>query len=243
MDSSCYLFPELSRAKTGRALRDPTARCGFQRTAVSPAPTSHAGAPSPLRRPDALPAGLEEIEQQAYCCGFDDGARSGYDQGEKAGNEAAIQRLTQALETCRRLAAELDGLRRKASADLETEIVQLTLAIARKIVCREPLIAPETVAGVVRQALARVEHAGRITIRLHPEDLKILAELSPAVTAGRPDADCTQFEADPGITRGGCLILTDSGEVDARLEHQLQVVEEAFRAERDPGGGSRSSGP
>lgn len=243
MDSSCYLFPELSRARTGRAHTDPAAGCGFRRTAVSPAPGSPAGAPTALHRPDALPAGLEEIEQRAYCRGFDDGARSGFAQGETAGSEAAIQRLSQALDACRNLAAELEGLRRKTAAELETEIVQLTLAIARKILCREPLIAPETVAGVVRQALSRIEHGDRFTIRLHPEDLKVLAELSPPLTAGRPDADRTRFEADAAITRGGCLILTDSGEVDARLEHQLQVVEEAFRAERDQGGGTTSSGP
>jgi len=240
MDSSCYLFPELSGATAGRAQRNPAAGGGFRRTALNPA----AGSPAaPRHRPDALPAGLEEIEQQAYCRGFDDGARSGFAQGETAGREAGTQRLSQALEASRRLTAELEGLRRKTTAELETEIVQLALAIARKILCREPLIAPETIAGIVRQALSRVEQAGRITIRLHPEDLKILSELSPPVTAGRPDGERTRFEADAGITRGGCLILTDSGEIDARLEHQLQVVEEAFRAERDQDGGARPSGP
>lgn len=239
MDSSCYLFPELSRAQAGCASRDPDAGGGFRRTAVSPT----AGGPSPLRRPDAFPAGLEEVEQQAYCRGFDDGVRSGVEQGEKAGAEAALKRLSQALDACQCLAGELEGLRRKAALELETEIVQLSLAIARKIVCRETRIAPETVAGVVRQALARIEQAGRVTIRLHPEDLNIIRELSPPLTAGRPDAGLTQFEADEAITRGGCLILTDSGEVDARIERQLQVVEEAFRAEREPGDGGRSTGP
>lgn len=243
MDSSCYLFPELSRGKAGSAHRDPAAGCGFRRTAFSPAAGGPAGARSARHRPDSLPAGLEEIEQQAYCRGFDDGARSGYAQGETAGREAASRSLSQALDACRNAAAELEALRRKTAAELENEIVQLTLAIARKILCREPLIAPETIAGIVRHALSRVEHAGRITIRLHPEDLKILSELSPPATAGRPDAERIRFEADAGITRGGCLVLTDSGEVDARLEHQLQVVEEAFRAERDQDGGGKSSGP
>jgi flagellar assembly protein FliH len=239
MDSSCYLFPEISRSSPGRLGRDSAAAGGFRRTGASPP----SGAPAAPRRPEGLPAGLAEVEQQAYCRGFEEGVRSGFAQGEKSGGEAALLRVSQALDACCRLTAELEALRRAAAVELETETVELSLAIARKIIGRELLTSPEIVAGVVRRALSRVEHAGRITIRLNPADLALLSELSPPVTDGRPDAGLTRFETDAGITRGGCLIETDGGEIDARIERQLQVVEESFRAELGQGAGDGSSGP
>lgn len=229
MDSTCYLFPELSRAKAGRASQ--TAACEFRRAVVGPAPASRGAGSEALRRAGARPGGIEDLEQQAYCRGFDDGARSGFEQGEKAGAEAARQSLVHGLNSCGAMLKEIEGLRRKAAAELEAELVQLALAVARKIVQREIDLAPETVAGIVRQALGRVEHAARIRIRLNPDDLTLLTEISPPLMAGRPEAGRVVLEADEGVTRGGCLIETDSGEVDARIERQFQVVEEAFRVE------------
>jgi flagellar assembly protein FliH len=81
--------------------------------------------------------------------------------------------------------------------------------------------------------LSRVENAGRITIKLNPVDLELLAEFKPQLLSGLSEAGRAAFEADEGIARGGCLITTDGGEVDARIERQFQVVEEAFRAELD----------
>jgi flagellar assembly protein FliH len=229
VDSTCYFFPELLGVTTGRAAQ--SAVCEFRRTAMGPAPASRSAASEALRRAGMRPAGIEDLEQQAYCRGFDEGMRSGIEQGEKAGAEAARQRLEHGLNSVHIMLQEIESLRRTAAVELETELVQLTLAVARKIVDREIDLAPETVAGIVRRALDRVEHAARTIIRVHPDDLKLLSEISPPLTSGRPEAGRIALEADEGIARGGCMIETDSGEVNARLERQFQVVAEAFRAE------------
>jgi flagellar assembly protein FliH len=116
---------------------------------------------------------------------------------------------------------------------VEADLVQLALAVARKIVDREVSLGPEAVTRIIRQALSRVEHAGRIVIKLNPTDLELLADIKPRLLSGLPEGGRAAFEADAGIARGGCLIETDVGEVDARIERQFQVVEETFRAELD----------
>lgn len=229
MDPTCYLFPELSRAKAGRGSQ--AGACEFRRSAVSPATGSRSADPEALRRGGGQPGGIEDLEQQAYCRGFDEGERSGFEQGEKAGAEAAQQRLEHGLSSVQIMIQEIEGLRCTAAAEFEAELVQLALAVARKIVQHEIGLAPEAVTRIVRQALGRVEHAARISIRIHPEDLKLLSQTSPPLMSGRSEAGRVVLEPDEGITRGGCLIETDGGEVDARIERQFQVVEEAFRAE------------
>lgn len=225
MDSTCYLFPELLGKKSDRALAAATPKPGFRRTGLGALPgacgESETGLP------------LQDAEQQAYCRGFGDGERKGHELGEKAGLESAMQKLESLLTGGHKLIGELGELHRQTCRDVEADLVQLALAVARKIVGRDVSLGPDVVTRIIREALTRVEHAGRITIKLNPADLELLADIKPQLLSGLPEAGRAAFEPDEGIARGGCLIETDGGEVDARIERQFQVVEEAFRAELD----------
>jgi len=225
VDSTCYLFPELLRKKSDRAVAAAAPKPGFRRTGLGALPgacgKSEIGLP------------VQDAEQQAYCRGFGDGERKGHELGEKAGLESAMQKLESLLTGCHKLIGELGELHRQTCRDVEADLVQLALAVARKIVGRDVSLGPDAVTRIIREALTRVEHAGRITIKLNPADLELLADIKPQLLSGLPEAGRAVFEADEGIARGGCLIETDGGEVDARIERQFQVVEEAFRAELD----------
>jgi flagellar assembly protein FliH len=225
VDSTCYLFPELLRKKSDRALAAANPKPDFRRTALGSLPGACGDSGT------GLP--VQDAEQLAYCRGFDDGKRKGYELGERAGLESAMQKLESLLTGGNKLIGELGDLHRQACRDVEADLVQLALAVARKIVGREVSLGPEVVTRIVRQALGRVENAGRITIKLNPADLELLAEIKPQLLSSLPEAGRAAFESDAGIARGGCLIETDGGEVDARIERQFQVVEEAFRAELD----------
>jgi len=225
VDSTCYLFPELLRKKSDRALAAANPKPGFRRTGLGSLPgacgESEIGLP------------VQDAEQQAYCRGFGDGERKGHELGEQAGLESAMQKLESLLTGGHKLLCELGELHRQTCRDVEADLVQLALAVARKIVGRDVSLGPDAVTRIIREALTRVEHAGRITIKLNPADLELLADIKPQLLSGLPEAGRAVFEADEGIARGGCLIETDGGEVDARIERQFQVVEEAFRAELD----------
>jgi flagellar assembly protein FliH len=225
VDSTCYLFTELLRKKSNRALAAANLKPGFRRTGLGSLPggcgDSETGLP------------VQDAEQQAYCRGFGDGERKGHEQGEQAGLESAMQKLESLLTGGHKLLGELGELHRQTCRDVEADLVQLALAVARKIVGRDVSLGPDVVTRIIRQALGQVEHAGRITIKLNPADLELLADIKPQLLSGLPEAGRAAFDADEGIARGGCLIETDGGEVDARIERQFQVVEEAFRAELD----------
>jgi len=172
-----------------------------------------------------------DLEQDAYCRGFSDGEKSGFEQGERAGLDAAAGRLDGLVKGLEQLLSDLGHLQRRACHDLENEMVRLALEVARKIVGREVRTDVETVAGIVRDAVNRVEHAEQITIRMNPADMQRLAELKPRLLDELAEAGRTRFEADASITSGGCRVESDSGDIDARLEQRFKVVEEAFQAE------------
>jgi flagellar biosynthesis/type III secretory pathway protein FliH len=115
------------------------------------------------------------------------------------------------------LAAEWLALERSRSAP-SAELLTLASAIARRLVEAELTLAPEAIGAIAREALARVPGAQRVRIRAHPDDVAALAALEVAV------------EADSSIARGGCVVLTELGEVDARLEVRLEALVRAIAA-------------
>lgn len=176
-----------------------------------------------------------DLEQEAYCRGFSDGEKSGFAQGEQAAADAARSRLEPLLESLRHLLTALEGLERRTCHDLEKELVHLALGVARKIVGREVQADAETVAGIVHDALSRVEHAERITIRMNPADMERLNELTPQFMESLPHAGRACFEADASISSGGCRVESDSGDIDARIEQRFKVVEDCFHSEWNKG--------
>jgi flagellar biosynthesis/type III secretory pathway protein FliH len=222
--SSGYCFPDISgEPECGAARSD--APC-FRRIAPGAEPGRSA-----VRGGRRSEQARVDLEQEFYCKGFADGERTGLEQGERTGAEAVLRRLDTLLESLRLAAGEMERLRADAARTHEWELVQLALAVAAKIVEREVRQDPAAIAVIVQSALARVEHAERITVRLNPTDAERLNEVRARVleTLAAGDA-AVSFHADEHIRAGGCLIESDRGDVDARLEQRFRVVEEAFHA-------------
>ena len=108
-------------------------------------------------------------------------------------------------------------------------MVELALAIAQKVICREIATDKETVLCVAKEALAKVDDPGKIKIKMSPSDLQFFSETRYQLSNLISDIDNVTFEAEESIQSGGCVIETDLGEIDARIERQLQAVEESFR--------------
>jgi len=107
--------------------------------------------------------------------------------------------------------------------------VDLALAIAQKVICREISTDPETVVCVAKEALAKVDDPGKIKIKMNPSDLQFINETKYQLSNLIADADHVTFEAEESIQSGGCIIETELGEIDARIEKQLQAVGESFQ--------------
>jgi len=75
----------------------------------------------------------------------------------------------------------------------------------------------------VRDALAQVEGAARFTVRLHQDDLDLLQKADSQLLTSAAGREF-QFIASPGVTRGGCLVETNFGTVDARRETKLELL-------------------
>jgi len=232
---SFYCFPDLSHKEGKGSLRFEPAAPVFRR--MSPGSPGGGCRSHPPGLAESARTGaprsrqVEDIEQAAYCRGFSDGEKSGYEQGERAGSEAARIRLEPVLKSLNQMLAELEALQQRECRHFEKELVDLALAVARKIVGREVAVNPEALTGMLRDTLSCIEHAGSLSIRLNPDDLQRLADVQTQLLKGLADPARVRFEADPAISAGGGFIESEAGDIDARLEHRFQVVEDAFRSE------------
>ena len=168
---------------------------------------------------------LDEIKTQAFQEGFAEGEKAGYAAGTKR-VDPLIASFNQGLE-------QLKNIRRKLNQEIEKEVVQLALSIAKKIVCHEVKNHKETVVCVAREALSRVENPAKIKIKLNPTDLQFIQNTKSDLSRFIHNVDGIRFEAEESIQSGGCVIETDMGDIDARIERQFQAIEESFKTELD----------
>ncbi len=173
---------------------------------------------APQAQPDE---GAKEREAQAYERGVVDGERRLSDQLLQ--QRADLQRLQTGV---------LNSLRDAVSGvlqDSETMLLDLAFEVAEKVIDGVP-ISREVVEANVRSALDEAKDATQFTIHLHPDDLELLkrqtSDLLDESATGRP----MRFVPDPEVGRGGCLVRTEFGSIDARRETRLARLRQALQS-------------
>jgi len=137
-------------------------------------------------------------------------------------------------------AAELTGVVASASRRLQQieaqavpQLRDLAVAIARKVLGKELELAPERVVDVVKQALAEKARQSReLWLRVNPEDLAVIRARRPELLEVLSRAKELGVREDPDVARGGVVIETDAGTIDAQLETQLGVFERVLKETR-----------
>ncbi len=109
--------------------------------------------------------------------------------------------------------------------------VELALAIAKTVVCHEIHTNRSVVVNVIREALKNVVDLEHVKIRINPVDLALINGKEDQLLNPDGEIEKISFEEDDTIQRGGCVIETNFGDIDARIERQLRVVEETLKIE------------
>jgi flagellar biosynthesis/type III secretory pathway protein FliH len=181
------------------------------------------------REQEEVAASADRFDVDAYQKGFNDGLDKGTVEGERRGFECASKNLEPLLDSFRIALLQLKNLRAGTLGQIEKEVVELAIAIARKVVCREIEMDREIVLYVAREALSRIDEPGKITIKMSPQDFEFINAASYKLSDEIGNIDNVSLEAADNIQSGGCIIETSMGEIDARIENQIHAVEESFR--------------
>ena len=162
---------------------------------------------------------LREREQLAYERGRQD--------GERALNEQLAQHRGEAVEIQNGVLQSLSQAVPQVIHETESALIQLALDSAQKIVAGMP-VSVEMVEAVVRDAVQQVEGSVEITVLLHSEDLALLRLHQSSLLNGLPETGPVRFAGSVEVTRGGCLVQTRFGVIDARRETKMEQLRQTL---------------
>jgi flagellar assembly protein FliH len=160
--------------------------------------------------------------------------QEGYAEGMVAGRadlrataEPIVDALSQAID-------ELRALQLKAADLIEREAVVLAMEVAEKVVAGAIEVDPERVLDVIRGALRALVERERVVIHVNPEDLAIVREGLDELAGSLGGMEHVEVQEERRVQRGGAVVRTSVGEVDAKIRTKLDrakaAVEEQLRS-------------
>lgn len=171
--------------------------------------------------PSVSSATLAAAEQTAYERGRAD--------GEKQLREQLLHQRQEMAELQRGLLQSLRDTVPQVARECEGALIALALEIAGKLVADLP-ITSEMMEATIREALTDVEQNSHLTVLLHPMDFELLQQAQAPLLTDALNGDRLKFQPSPQVTRGGCLIQTQFGVVDARRESKLEALQKSLLA-------------
>jgi flagellar assembly protein FliH len=201
-------------------------RGAFELPTLTPRPVVVPPAPAAAVPAPAVPDPVELAEAQA------DAIRArAHEEGFAAGLELARAELAPAVEALAAAAAGFEGLRGEVADAVERGAVDLALRIAEQALGAAVEAQPERVVDVVRGALRRLATRERVVVLVNPADLDAVRDASGELIARLGGIESLDVQAERRVTRGGAVVRTTEGEVDATLETKLERANEILRRE------------
>ena len=161
---------------------------------------------------------VEKIEAEARQKGAGEGREQGYQEGR-----AEVQRL---IDNLQRIISAAIERRNLIIEEAETQVINLVLLIAKKVIKVISENQKNVVINNVVQALRKLKSRGEVVIRVNLADLELTsAHIGDFMKMVENVKSITVLE-DSSVDRGGCILETDFGQIDARISSQLSEIEE-----------------
>jgi flagellar biosynthesis/type III secretory pathway protein FliH len=165
------------------------------------------------------------LEKEAY--------EKGFAQGEKAGMELGEKRFDSIVKSFSEVLEFLGRLKEESYQKNEQDMIELVLAIARRIIQKEVSADGSIISRMISSALKYVTDQERIKVKLNPSDLEFAGQYRGEMIKEMGGMKNITFESDEGIVRGDAVIESNRGIIDAGIGKHLQEVEKALREQAE----------
>ena len=159
---------------------------------------------------------ISSIEQEAYEKSFAQGEKDGFEFGEK--------KAIKVIENIENLFNEMVSLKHDVLKQYEREIIDLTFAVAEKIVHHEVRSKEFIIKNAIFEALELAVEKSKVVFNVNPDDYDYVEKLRPEIFNQNKRIKSIVVTSDPGVTRGGCYLETPYGNIDATIESKLEKI-------------------
>jgi flagellar assembly protein FliH len=155
----------------------------------------------------------DRIQQEAY--------HRGFTEGKTVGREQAAAELQSVLDQLGRSLATLSSLRSRIRGEAEGDLLKLAISIARRVLHRELTLDPESMEGLIRVALDKLQSRELCRVRVHPDQEQVIRKSLERFS----NSQKVELITDSSLQCGDVLFETVHGNLDASIESQLGEIE------------------
>ena len=152
-------------------------------------------------------------------------------EGRAEGLAQAADRARPALAALDEALADIATFREELVERLERDAVELALALSEQILGAALEVQPERVIDAVRGALRRLSDRQQVTAVVNPDDLELVSGFVDRLRGELGGIEHLAVQADRRIARGGAVVRTEEGEIDAQVSTQLARARAVVAAE------------
>jgi flagellar assembly protein FliH len=177
-----------------------------------------AAPPQRVHAPVPAGSGVSDAERER------EAHQRGFAEGKALGREQAAAELTPLMDRLGRALADLSSLRARIRTDAEKDLLKLSIAIARRVLHRELTLDPESIEGLIKVALDKLQSRELCRVRVHPDQESAIKSSLERFS----NSQKIEVVADPTLQCGDVLFETAHGTLDASIEAQLREIERGF---------------
>ena len=167
----------------------------------------------------------ESIKDAAYKEGY----AKGYDEGFEKSFSDSNNDLIKLTEKMKKILAETINKRNEIIDAAEAQVIEVAVLIAKRVVKMLTERDKGIVIRNIQEALRRIKGRTKITIRVNIDDLEVSARHKDEFYQMLDKIEGVTVLEDPNVDVGGCMIETDFGDIDARINTQLNEIETAIK--------------
>ena len=154
-----------------------------------------------------------------------DAYQEGFDQGHKEGYEKGVAEVDRLVERMHKILEAVMQRRDEILQDTESQIVELVILMARKVIKILSENQKNVIMANTLAALKKVRTRGEVTLRVNLEDVKLTTEHVDEFIQHVENVQGITVLEDSSVEKGGCIVETDFGSIDARISSQLTELE------------------
>jgi flagellar assembly protein FliH len=168
---------------------------------------------------------LRESQNRASLT-LEESRKTGFDEGREAGWKDGRAEAERVIERLHIVLSKTIEKRSDILKDSEAQVVHLILQIAKKVVKVISENQKNIVINNAVQALQKLKNKSDVVIRVNLADVNMMTEHTKDIITMIENVKSITVMEDTTVDRGGCIIETDFGEIDARIAAQLREIEE-----------------
>lgn len=151
-------------------------------------------------------------------------------QGREDAQQEAREQFGHASDMLAQSLEEVSRLRGSLLQNSSNDMLRLVMSIVRQILHAETSVNPQIVIDTIERALNMAVRADYYHVRINPADMQLVTDHKPLFLASINGLKNLSFQPDPGISRGGCLLESEIGDVDATIDGQLDLIHRSLLA-------------